>query len=285
MHEEFHYRLPSRAGGWRPGSHPGSSLGAGQEFVAHMSLYDRPDPRRLDLRASLRHLGEDWLVRVNRQRVAIPVYMLVDVSASMNFGSPRSKLDIAADFAEALGRSAFRVGDALGLLAFDGEERGDLYLPAALGRGTGSVVAARLRQWRAGPQRADAHAGMVDAALPLAGRQGLVFLVSDLHFPLAALEPVLDSLVHAFVVPLVIWHADEIEAPVADGIAPLCDMESGAMRNLWLRPRLRRLWREGVAQRRAELERFFGERGLRPFYVDSAFDGEALSQYFFEAAA
>ena len=43
-HREFHYRLPQRIGGWRPGSHRGSSLGAGQEFVSHMRLYDRPDP-------------------------------------------------------------------------------------------------------------------------------------------------------------------------------------------------------------------------------------------------
>src|SRR5512141_2004802 len=105
--QEFHYRLPYRVGSQRPGSHPGSSLGAGQEFVSHMSLYDRPDPRRLDLRASLRSLGGDWLVRVNRQRAGVPVHVIADVSASMSFGSRRTKLDVAADFVEALGQSAF----------------------------------------------------------------------------------------------------------------------------------------------------------------------------------
>ena len=117
--QEFHYRLPRRVGSLRPGSHPGSSLGVGQEFVSHMSLYDRPDPRRVDLRASVRNLRGDWLVRVNRQRASIPVYVLTDVSASMRFGSPRSKLDVVAEFVEALGQSAFRVGDALGMVAFD----------------------------------------------------------------------------------------------------------------------------------------------------------------------
>jgi hypothetical protein len=57
--EEFHYRLPQRVAGWRPGSHPGSSLGVGQEFVSHASLYDWPDPRRLDLRASVREVRGD----------------------------------------------------------------------------------------------------------------------------------------------------------------------------------------------------------------------------------
>src|ERR1700754_1049758 len=136
-HREFHYRLPQRIGGWRPGSHRGSSLGAGQEFVSHMRLYDRPDPRRLDLRASLRNIQQDWLVRVNRQRSSIPVHAVIDVSASMYFGSRHTKLEVAAEFLEALGQSTFRVGDALGMLAFDVRERTDLFVPARLGRGVG----------------------------------------------------------------------------------------------------------------------------------------------------
>src|SRR5690349_23635828 len=114
MLAEFHYRLPRRLGAWRPGAHPASSLGAGQEFASHASLYDRPDPRRLDLRASLRDLGGGWLVRINRQRAGIAVHVVVDVSSSMRFGSGKTKLEVAADFVEALGHSAFRVGDALG---------------------------------------------------------------------------------------------------------------------------------------------------------------------------
>ena len=131
---EFHYRLPGRVSGQRPGSHPGSSVGSGQEFVTHTSLFNRPDPRRLDLRASLRTLNEDWLVRVNRQRAGVAVRALVDVSASMSFGGQRPKLHVVADFLEALGLSAFRVGDAVGMMAFDEVERSDLFMPARVSR-------------------------------------------------------------------------------------------------------------------------------------------------------
>ena len=31
--------------------------------------------------------------------------------------------------------------------------------------------------------------------------------------------------------------------------------------------------------------RLFAARAIRPFYVNGAFDGEAMSHYFFEAAA
>src|SRR5215475_7053938 len=144
---EFHYRIPGRISGQRPGSHPGSSVGAGQEFVAHRNLYDYPDPRRLDLRASLRTLQGEWLVRVNRQRTGTTVRALVDVSASMSFGASRPKLHVVADLVEALGVSAFRVGDAVGMLAFDTGERTELFMPARVSRGMGTIMAAALREW------------------------------------------------------------------------------------------------------------------------------------------
>jgi uncharacterized protein (DUF58 family) len=281
-HREFHYRLPQRIGGWRPGSHRGSSLGAGQEFVSHMRLYDRPDPRRLDLRASLRNIQQEWLVRINRQQASIPVHAVVDVSASMSFGSQRSKLDVAAEFVEALGQSTFRVGDSLGMLGFDSGERTDLFVPAMVSRGIGETMAALLR---AASGSAGSAAGLVDAMQHLAGRQGLVFIVSDFHWPLAGMSLALDALVHAFVVPVVIWDAVEIQPPAHDGLAQLRDVESGVQRTLWMRPRMREKWLESANARRTELNQLFASRAMRPFYVTDRFDSEAMSQYFFEVAA
>ena len=279
---EFHYKLPRRAAGWRPGSHPGSSLGAGQEFVSHVSLYNRPDPRRLDLRASLRDLRGDWLVRVNRQRVSVPVYVIADVSTSMSFGARQSKLRIAADFVEALSQSAFRVGDALGMLAFDATERMDLYVPALLSRGIGTLMATALASCKGS---AGGISGLEECAQRLAGSQGLIFLVSDFHWPLDRMSAVLDPLAHAYIVPMVIWSAAETEPPAQNALLALRDAESGGHRTLWARPKLRARWREAVAKRRAELERIFTERGIRPFYLNGGFDSEALSRYFYEVAA
>src|SRR5262245_22782867 len=132
--QEFRYRLPHRVAGQRTGSHAATALGNGLEFITHQSLYARPDPRRLDLRASLASTPPEWLVRVHRQRAALTVHLLVDVSASMRFGTP-GKMEVVAAFARALGASAFRVGDAVAMLAFDRGERADLRLPARRHRG------------------------------------------------------------------------------------------------------------------------------------------------------
>lgn len=282
MTAEFHYRLPLRMGGHRPGAHPGSSLGAGQEFIAHARLYDRPDPRRLDVRASLRDLRGDWLVRVNRERGSVPVYVVADVSASMRFGAPRTKLEIAAEFVRVLGHSAFRVGDALGMLAFDVAPRNDLLVPARVRRGGGELMAELLR--RSGSSTGGT-AGFTETIAPLANARNLVFLVSDFHWPLDGLGTALDTLAHSFVVPMVVWDPAELEPPARDALAAVRDSESGVRRTLWIRPKLRAAWRDAVAHRRAELERFFAARALRPFYVCGTFDGEAMSQYFLEAAA
>ncbi|MEO8630948.1 MAG: MxaS protein, partial [Betaproteobacteria bacterium] len=265
---EFHYRLPDRIGGHRVGSHAGRSLGPGQAFVSHASLYDRPDPRRLDLRASLRNVRGDWLVRVYRQRAGIPVHVVVDVSSSMSFGARRPKLHVVADFVEALGRSAFRVGDALGMLGFDAKLRSDLLVPARLSRGMGNMMASMLQQCETA---ASGIEGLTQAALQLAGREGLVFVVSDFHWPLERLGAILDLLARSHIVPMIVWDPAEIEPPAHDALVPLHDAESGVRRTLWMRAKLRARWREEVARRRAALDGFFAARGVRPFYVTGAF--------------
>jgi len=282
---EFHYRLPTRVGGQRPGAHPGVGLGTGGEFIAHVSLLRRPDPRRIDVRASLRRIpgiDDDWLVRVHRQRASVPVHLVVDVSASMHFGSPQRKLEHVAAFARSLGRSAYRLGDPVALLAFDAHERADLRLPAGNGRGVGELIARTLSSCRGG---AGGVQGLIETTERLAGRDALVFIASDFHWPLAELGAALDRLSHAFVVPIVVWDPQEIEPPSANGIVTARDAETGGERTLWLRPALRTRWRQAVVDRRAELRRLFAARSLRAFTIEGRFDPEAMSRYFIEAGA
>jgi hypothetical protein len=303
--QEFHYRLPTRVRGHRPGSHPGLTIGAGQEFVSHVSLYERADPRRLDLRASLRSLRQDWLVRMNRQRAGVAVHAVVDVSASMRFGAG-SKRQMVGEFLESLGLSAFRAGDLLGMLAFDTSERAELFLPPRLGRGIGSLLRQRLEHFwdgeggaahggpgapgnsraaghaRAARQGADTAQGLELAATRLAGRDGLVFIVSDFHWPLERLSAALDLLAHSTVVPLIVWDRAEMQPPASNGFALLRDSESGVPRTLWLRPSLRVRWHAAIARRREELERIFAAHFVRPVYLQGAFDAEVLSKYFLE---
>lgn len=278
----FYYRIPGRNGGYRPGAHAGHSAGTGHDFKSHARLLDCPDPRRLDLRASLRGGRDEWLVRLYRQRAAVPVHAVVDVSASMEVGAPRRKLDVAAAFVEIMANSAFKVGDPAGLCAFDSGPREDLCVPARHSRGAGSVMASRIAQSDRAPAYSQ-RCGLVPSLRSLAGRHGLVFLVSDFHWPLKEMAAALDLLERSWVVPLVIWDNSEISPPDTTGFVRLRDAESSQVRPLWLTSALRDRWKARIAARRQELNGLFASRRMRPIFITGTFSTEALSQYFLES--
>jgi hypothetical protein len=158
----------------------------------------------------------------------------------------------------------------------------DLFVPALLSRGTGVLMSSLLRNCAAGGTGA---AGLEQAALHYAGRAGLIFLVSDFHWPLERLDPILDLLAHAYVVPMIVWDPAETTPPTETGLLSVWNVESRSQRTLWMRPSLRARWVDAIARRRADLTERFARRNIRPFYVGRDFDSEAMSRYFLEAAA
>lgn len=278
----FYYRIPGRTSGHRPGAHGGHAVGTGNDFKSHARLTDCPDPRRIDLRASLSAGRDEWLVRLYRQRAAVPVHAVVDMSASMDIGRPCRKLHVAAAFVEAMGNSAFKVGDPAGLCAFDVEARNDLYMPARHNRGAGKLMASRIAQpVRTVPRKP--RCGLVPALQTLAGRQALVFLVSDFHLPAKDMTEALDLLERAWVVPVVIWDASEIAPPQETGFVRMRDAEGGGARPVWINAALRDTWMARVEARRRWLDALFASRQLRPVYMTGAFDAQVLSRYFLDA--
>ncbi len=282
---EFLYKIPGITDGHRPGAHRSRSRGAGMAFAAHARLFDYPDPRRIDLHASLSSLHRDWLVRTSQQRSTVVVKAVVDVSASMRFGTGQSKLAVVADFLYALGYSAHRCGDSVSLMAFDHAFRDDLYMPARSGRGIGDSMAKTIHASAASVSPSsspDNLAGLAECVDRIAGTGGLVFLVSDFHYRLDHLAPILDRLGDQLVVPLVVWDKAEIEPPAQGGLLSLGDAESGQIRRLWLTNKLRRQWRDKVTRRRDEIGALFAANDMRVLRLEGGFDPEVLSRHFLE---
>lgn len=306
---EFFYKVPGIHDGIRPGAHRSRSPGAGQEFTGHLRLFDAPDVRQLDLKASLQNLRGDWLVRAPRQHSALRVHTVVDVSPSMGFrGVAGRKLDLCADIVAAIGTSTSRSGDLASLDGFDTGRREDLHVPPSAARGVGLLMAALLRELpvaagsgraaRAGPRsrglrsprdpiagsRPSGASGLADC-LALAHDADLIFLLSDFHDPLEAIAPALTAVEHALVVPVVVWSGLEIEPPPRSGLVSLAGLETGELRQLWIDEALRSDWRAAVALRRAALDAIFRGRGAAPLYVIDHFDPERFSRYFMEEIA
>jgi len=288
--KEFVYRVSRPALAHFPGHHRSRRGDSGHEFRAHVPLHDSPDVRRLDLHASLRDPLGQWLVRVASERKAVPVYAVADLSGSMAFHGERRKLDVLADFTEALAWSAWRTGDAFGFVGCDETVRRDWLLPLVRSQGAGTAFARRLRAFSPVGRSAD---GLKEAHRLLRRERSLVFLLSDFHMPVPALDAVLGSLAHHELVPVLLWDRAEFAEPcVGNGskpadslgrigrLASLVDAETGQRRMLWLRPSVRERWQRQLEARRGELDALFRRHRLRPLVLLDGFDADAVTAHF-----
>lgn len=274
---EFVYRIRWRPQSMRPGAHTSQRSGMGQLFSGYASLLDHPDPRRLDLNASVRDPYGMLYTRVFRQRAAIPVMLLVDRSASMRFGD---KAAFMAAFADATARSATATGDAFGLLTLDDGARA-LHLPPTFKRGAAQGVIECLQE---GPSLGRRLGEPRALATRLPRERALVFLVSDFHWTTRELDGVLDGLARHDVVPVVVWHEREYSALPRRGLMSLQDPETGRRRTLYMRPRLAERLRRAYAERRAYLARQFMRQGRRPLFAGARFDASVLTDHFLRTA-
>ncbi|WP_045226042.1 DUF58 domain-containing protein [Methyloterricola oryzae] len=273
---EFDYRIRWRASGVHPGAHHGSQAGAGQWFLRLAPFMAQPDPRRLDLRSSLCDPFEHFNVRLYEQRSRIEVHAVIDLSASMGYEGASRKLNVLADFMDSLALSCHRTGDLLGVAAFSESGQPEFLLPPTRQLGACKELNERLRDLRLHGTNAR---GLLQAARYLPARRGLVFLLSDFHFPLSLLKSIMSSLVRHDTVPVVLWDPDE-QSPPGAGLARLTDLENGAERMLWLRPELRERLTLAYRERRSRLTTLLRRFGREPLFLDGRFDPEQVSRYF-----
>lgn len=271
------YRLRWRPEGIFPGAHPGHGEGAEGEFRRHVSLLRHPDPRRIDLRASLRDPHGELHVRQFAPRRTVPVAALVDLSGSMRFGA--AVRERAAELCALLALSAVRTGDSFGLFGCDSGVNETASLPFSRRRGLEEEV----RQCLAAAQpRGTGTAGLFEAAERLPGRRALVFLVSDFLMPAGDIDRLLDALWRHDVVPVIVRSGAVEEDLPHWGLMEMGDLETGAARLVFMRPRLRARWLRAARERRQALGALFTRRGLRPVDLKDALDTDALAQRLME---
>ena len=275
---EIHYKVAWRSRSSFPGHHASQHRGGGLQFRNHVPLIDAPDPRRFDVRASLRDPFEQIQVRVYQQTSSIPVYVLADLSASMSFSGAHAKPDVLADLVACISYSAYKTGDTFGFVGCSERSSAPVLLPATLNRAAGADLAEKLR---ARPFAGRSAEGLLGAADFLGSRRALVFLVSDFHLPFALLRQVLASLAYHDVVPVVVWDHREVDDLPGFGLARLTDPETARSRLLFMRPRLKQRIQEVFGERRRALSDIFTQHGRVPLFVGDGFDPAEVTRYFF----
>jgi len=269
------YALRWRVRGLRPGAHRGADVGPSGHFRQVVPFDRSPDPRRIDLRASLRDPFDALYVRQFEQRAAAAVQLLVDTSASMAFDDgDGSALARATRLARRIVQAAHATGDACGLTA--GADTPAVERPALRQAATEAVAA--LEYVPAAGAGIDA---LVAAATALGRRRCLVFVLSDFAFPATAAATLLDALALHDLVPIRFAHEALRRLP-RYGLAELADRESHRRRLVWLRPALRARWQAAEAAHQATIERLCRERD-QPLLALTGSDGaEALSRHLLE---
>jgi len=275
---EFHYKVAWRARGSYPGHHASRQQGGGLQFRHHVPLIDAPDPRRFDVFASLRDPFEQIQARVYEQSSAIAVYVIADLSASMQFGGVHSKLSRVADFAACLSYSARRTGDAFGFIGCrDAQSPPIVALPSVHPAAALAVVA----QLRARPPLGRHAEGLLAATALLGARRALVFLLSDFHFPDALLTAVLASLAAHDVVPVMLRDLHEYAELPRVGLARVRDPETGQSRLLFMRPGLKQRIAENFLARQRAQSRLLSQAGRPPLLLQDEFRPDEVTRYFF----
>lgn len=273
------YRSRQRAEGVVIGAHRGRNAGGQGVFLDQVTYLRQPDPRRIDLRLTLRDPFENIYVRRFEQRLAISLYAIIDLSHSMSFEGTGRKMALVGELCVSLARSAHELGDAFGLIGCDTEVREDFFIPATRNRGTDSEIARRFEDFV--PERRSA-VGLAQAAIYLAGKRKLVFLVSDFHMPLAEIDKILESLSRHDIVPILVADSAETTELPPFGLIDMRDLESGASKIVFMRPTLRQRWRAEAAARRRSLNHLFLSYGRPAFELKDRFDADALSRHLLE---
>ena len=262
-----------RVFGLRPGGHASLSHGAGGAHAGLAPLLADPDPRRIDLRATLRDpFGTVW-VRRQRQLAEIDVIALVDCSGSMGFHGRASRPELVQHLVTGLAHAASRSSDRFGLVLAGADLREPLCLPPSRRRDLAATVCARIG---AATPRGHGVDGMIAARDHLPGRRSVVLLVSDFAWPDRDLHRVLEALSHHDLRPLILGDSALDSPDPRPGLLDLADLETGRRRMVLMRPRLAAAWARAAHARRQRQDRIFAEHGLVPLLIRDQIDTDAL---------
>ena len=280
--KEFSYHISWRSRGRHSGSHSSTQRGMGMEFRGHTTLLSYPDPRRIDIRQTIRDPLEQVYVRIFNQKSATPVFAIADLSGSMNFGGKQSKVVLTSKIASAIAMSATHNSDPFGFIGFDDVVREDWLCTQSFRAHQALELTAALKNFE--PEQVGS-AGLNDVNRFLPRERSLIFLISDFHMPMNALEDSLSLLMQHHVVPIVLWDSSEYKNLPEFGITSVTDCETGEKRTLFLRKDMRANIVASFEARRAEIEALFMKFDMAPFFVEGDFDADALTEYFHQFVA
>ena len=277
--ETFDYHINWRTKGHHPGQHKSNQRGMGIEFAGHSNLIDYPDPRRIDIRQSMRDPLEQIYVRIFNQRSTTPVMVVTDLSSSMNYGLKRTKLNLASEIGTVISNSVISRSDALGFIGFNEHTETKWWSPLSYRPHKTQLLIKRLQNHNS---IGSGHKGIKNIFRIIPRDHTLIFLISDFHMPIKDIEHSLSRLTKHTIVPIILWNRSEYEDLPRFGIISITDPESGLEKTIFLRKTMLKKIKEQFKRRKKELEKIFLKYNSPPFFVNDKFEALEMTKYFNE---
>lgn len=277
MTQTFQYRLKGTSSSVFVGKHASEWVSnGGQLFKRYAPLTANSDPRRIDLKASVLDPFENYQIRSYQQRSLLDVYLLADFSTSFRFVGKRSKPQILEELFLSIAYSALAVGDYFAFIGLGKKFDPHYFLPP--NRHSGRIEFFRKKLQKT-PENSSIDS-LLEIAPFLSKRRSLIFLLSDFHLDLTALPKLFHSLKQHDVVPLILWDKKEYQTLPTWGFVSFQDMETQAIRTLFMRPALRAKIEETYQQRKQALRNNLRALGCEPLFLTSAPFTQQLNDYF-----
>jgi len=263
------FMTKGRLGGRLSGLHVSPKAGMSVEFADYREYHPGDDIRYVDWNIYGRL--ERLLVKSFIHESDLPIYLLVDVSASMQLGTP-PKLRFAAQLALALAHLGLHTMDRVGVFPF--AHRLLSSIPAQQG-------ASHIRRVYDTLSRLDAHdetafERSIMGFLSLTRETGLVLILSDFLFP-TGIEDGIGRLLHRGdeVAVLQILAPDEVD-PAKSGTTQVVDVETGRFTSLNLGATTLASYRERLAEHQKRIQTFLEEQRVPLFTITTDSPLEAV---------
>jgi len=259
---------------WYSGQHdfgiwPSRHLGGSAEFET-ISEYELGDnPRSINWSATARTGGHRILKNTRLTEANLAVFLIVDLSRSMDFGTVRiTKRRLAAEISAILAHAAWRCGDRVGFIAYGSDVA--IQWPLRNPKDYRLLIPQKVIETRTS---GSTGTGLAQALSKLPAKRSLVFLISDFQEDLAGVESTLKraALLHD-VVSIVIWDPREKILPERRCIAALKDLETGRSRTIWLGGTRRAAFHKRAKAREERLRELFQNLSIDALWFDQETD-------------
>ena len=210
---------------------PSRRVGGTAEFEAIAEYQFGDNPRSINWSATARTGFLRILKNTRLTETNLAVFLLVDLSHSMDFGTVRvTKRRLAAEISAVLAHAAWRFGDRVGFIGYGSDV--EVEWPLRNPKEYRLLIPQKILETKA---NGNEQAGLSPALLRLPAKRSLVFLISDFQEDFGEIEKALRSVARLHdLVSIVLWDPREKILPAKRCITVLKDLETGMKRTVWL---------------------------------------------------